>query len=329
MSGEELPQEWIRAIRRGAAWILHKRMKNDDGSPHAGLMPAGFSAEHFGPNDFYYWDDFWSIAGLLRATEMLYSEDGERAASRDYKESQNLSRAVDVSLQTCKLRLGTKAMPVSPYRRLDSGMIGSLATGYPLQVFATDDPRLKASADFIFRHYRHKGGFFLDISHSGINPYLTLHLAQVLMQARDLRFMQVLGAIARMASSTGQWPEAIHPITGGGCMGDGQHVWAAAEWVIMLRNCFLYEDIHAQKLIFGAGLLPGWLNTERRLSFGPAPTLWGSVEVMFQKQADEIVFEYSARWFREIPRMEVRLPGREPLSVPEDQAKLIIPYVAR
>jgi len=25
-------------------------------------------------------------------------------------------------------------------------------------------------------------------------------------------------------------------------MGDGQHVWAAAEWVLMLRNMFLREE---------------------------------------------------------------------------------------
>ena len=25
-------------------------------------------------------------------------------------------------------------------------------------------------------------------------------------------------------------------------MGDGQHVWAAAEWVLMIRNCFAREE---------------------------------------------------------------------------------------
>ena len=48
--------------------------------------------------------------------------------------------------------------------------------------------------------------------------------------------------VADLASPTGQWPEAIHPQTGGGCMGDGHHVWAAAEWVLMLRYCFLREE---------------------------------------------------------------------------------------
>jgi len=36
-----------------------------------GLMPAGVSAEHLGPFDYYYWDDFWSLRGLLDGAELL------------------------------------------------------------------------------------------------------------------------------------------------------------------------------------------------------------------------------------------------------------------
>lgn len=322
MSGEEFPHEWIGPVRRGAAWIVHKHLKDKGGAPHDGLMPAGFSAEHFGPNDYYYWDDFWSVAGLLCATEMLYRADGESKASRYFHAGKDMLRAIEASLQTCQRRLGTPAMPVSPYRRLDSGMIGSLAAGYPLQIFKTDDARLTASADHIYRHHRHKGGFFLDISHSGINPYLTLHLAQVLMQAGDRRYEEVLQSVADLASPTGQWPEAVHPITEGGCMGDGQHVWAAAEWVVMMRNLFLFEDTHTGRLVFGAGLRKRWLDTGRKLSFGPAPTLWGPVTVTFQKEGDHILFEYKGGWFREIPGLAVRVPGYEPVTLAEGRTRI-------
>ena len=86
------------------------------------------------------------------------------------------------------------------------------------------------------------GGFFQDMIHSGINPYLTLHVAQVLLRANDKRFIPLLNKVAELASPTGQWPEAVHPRTLGGCMGDGQHAWAAAEWIIMLRNIFVREE---------------------------------------------------------------------------------------
>jgi Zn-finger nucleic acid-binding protein len=34
-------------------------------------LPPGFSAEHLGPNDYYYWDNFWALAGLKAAAEMV------------------------------------------------------------------------------------------------------------------------------------------------------------------------------------------------------------------------------------------------------------------
>lgn len=45
-----------------------------------------------------------------------------------------------------------------------------------------------------------------------------------------------------LASPTGQWPEAFHPLTGGDCMGDGHHVSASAKWAPMVRNCFVRGD---------------------------------------------------------------------------------------
>ncbi|MDZ7809018.1 MAG: hypothetical protein U5L11_01315 [Arhodomonas sp.] len=67
VTGEELPEAWLQALRRGARWIARKRTDAHGDAPHAGLLPAGFSAEHFGPNDYYYWDDYWSVAGLQAA----------------------------------------------------------------------------------------------------------------------------------------------------------------------------------------------------------------------------------------------------------------------
>ena len=58
--------------------------------------------------------------------------------------------------------------------------------------------------------------------------------------------------VVALASPTGQWPEAIHPRTGGGCMGDGQHAWAAAEWLLMMRALFVREE--PDHLVIGAGL---------------------------------------------------------------------------
>ncbi len=54
-------------IQRGARWIMRKRLSRRRWMrPMPACCRPGFSAEHLGPNDYYYWDDFWGIAGLRR-----------------------------------------------------------------------------------------------------------------------------------------------------------------------------------------------------------------------------------------------------------------------
>ena len=129
------------------------------------------------------------------------------------------------------------------------------------------------TADFLIGTCFHRGGFFQEMIHSGINAYLSLDLAQTLLRAGDPGFADILRRVAELATPTGQWPEAIHPITLGGCMGDGQHGWAAAEWIMMMRNCFVREE--ADHLVIGSGLLPEWLESGEELFFGPTLTRMG------------------------------------------------------
>jgi hypothetical protein len=64
------------------------------------------------------------------------------------------------------------------------------------------------------------------------------------------------------ATTTWTWPEAIHPQLPGGCMGDGHHGWAAADFLSFVRNLLVREvDGHTLALCslvpdewFGQGL---------------------------------------------------------------------------
>jgi len=313
LTGRAPKPQWRKAIVRGARWIMHKRLAEDTGAPHAGLLPAGFSAEHLGPNDYYYWDDFWGIAGL-RAAAALCGLTGEDALREEFtREARRFQQAVERSLAEVAKRLGRPAMPASPYRRLDAGAIGSLAVGYPAQLCAPDDPRLLDTVEFLLANCFVGGGFFQDMIHSGINPYLTLHLAQVLLRTGDPRYLALMDAVAKLASPTGQWPEAIHPRTGGGCMGDGQHVWAAAEWVLMMRNCFVREE--DESLILCQGVPARWLAGGAPLTFGPAPTAFGPISLTVERSEDtkRVTVAWRGAWHGAAPAIEVRLPGFRPV----------------
>ena len=314
-SGKAVPDAWRDPIDRAARWIDRKCLPDTPQTPHAGLLPAGFSAEHLGPNDYYYWDDFWSVAGLRAAGAMLEGDDGG-ATDRCLRSAQRLESAIDRSLESCARRLGRAAMPAAPYRRLDAGAIGSIAAGYPLQLQTARDPRLLDCVDYLLDKCLVDGAFFQDMIHSGQNAYLTLEIAQVLLRAGDPRYLELMDAVARLASDTGQWPEAIHPQTGGGCMGDGHHVWAAAEWALMLRSCFLREE--GDELILASGIPERWLQSGEAMAFGPAPTLFGSVSVRLEPAGEgRFALSWQADWHAAPPRIVAALPGYRSVKTKE------------
>jgi hypothetical protein len=165
-----------------------------------------------------------------------------------------------------------------------------------------------------------RGGFFHDMTHSGINPYLTLHIAQALLRSGDKRYFALMDEVARLASSTGQWPEAIHPRTGGGCMGDGQHVWAAAEWVLMIRNCFVREEGAA--LILCSGIAQEWIDKKQPMAFGPAATSFGNISISIKHQAQNIIVEWKGQWFEREPSIIIQLPGYQKICMAQGSNSL-------
>lgn len=276
-SGERITDDLYRTVWPAALWIEGKRVSSP-GTPHDGLLPAGFSAEHLGPNDHYYWDDFWAIAGLEAAARLF--------ARREEREKEEKAKALAADMRHCveaslrgfvSLECGP-AWPASPYRRMDSGTIGSLVADYPLRLYPAGDKRIANSLEFLLRRCLVRGAFFQDMIHSGMNVYLTLDMAQSLMRVGDARYQDLVRSCVALASSTGQWPEAIHPVTLGGCMGDGQHGWAAAEWIMFIRNAFVREE--GGGLVIGSGFMPEWFADGARIRYGPTPTPYGDYSVV-------------------------------------------------
>lgn len=321
LTRDKPPKKWKKVICDAVDWIDTKRLKPADVRRGAsefaiGLLPAGFSAEHLGPNDYYYWDNYWAVGGLQAAAEMLEALGDPFNSDRCRHIAKEMSNAITDSLdRTIQLR-ATSAIPAAPERRMDAGAIGSVVASYPLQLVPPDDEQMEGTLDFLEQNCFFEGGFFQDMIHSGINPYLTLHIAQARLRNHQHNFFELVQTIARLASPTGQWPEAIHPRTWGGCMGDGQHVWAAAEWLMVMRNMFVREE--ADRLLIGTGIPAHWLTEGNEMSFGPTLTKWGKVSVSIEPQVDETVrVSVDADWHsgQRCNEIEVRICGHEPVTL--------------
>lgn len=313
LTGKAPDNAMQNALKKAVRWLATKRI------PGSGLLPAGFSAEHLGPNDFYYWDDYWALGGL-QAMAKLWRAAGDPFADEAEALAGEFARSIRASIDALPPARAKGAIPAAPGRRMDAGAIGSMVADYPLQLEPPGGSRLMKTADFLIDHCFHQGGFFQEMIHSGINAYLTLDLAQTLLRAGDPRFADLIRRVAELASPTGQWPEAIHPRTFGGCMGDGQHGWAAGEWIMMMRNCFVREE--AGELILGSGILPEWLAAGSELRFGPTLTAWGPVNVRLLDPR----LHLEADWRGTPPHVIVAVPGFATIQAsPSDREFQLLP----
>jgi hypothetical protein len=243
-----LVEPMVGPIAKGVHWIERKRhsKRRPERRTHerlAGLLPAGVSAEHLGPYDYFYWDDFWGVAGMRAGAELLRAAEQPEAAAEAERFAAAMWADVEASLDRTAKWLGTTAMPAGPLRRIDPGVIGSLVACSPLGLLPADDDRIAATADVIRDRFTQVGGnaFYQGISHTGLGTYLTMQLAAVELAAGDSRCLGRLAWMLEVATGTWTWPEAVHPRLAGGCMGDGHHGWAAADFLSLVRMLLVRE----------------------------------------------------------------------------------------
>lgn len=317
----QLVDAMVAPIARGARWIERKRharrrsMRSRDDRLR-GLLPAGVSAEHLGPFDYFYWDDFWGVAGLKAGAELLRAADEPRAAEDADRFARAMWADIERSLAINAKRLGTSAIPAGPWRRIDPGVIGALVACWPLGLLEHDDHRIAATVETIRQRFTLADGraFFQGISHTGLGTYLTLQLAQVELLAGDPRCLERLSWMLDVASPTWTWPEAIHPRLEGGCMGDGHHGWAAAELLSFVRQLLVRETTDGLAL---ASLVPeGWLGQGWEVH--DAPTAFGRISyaVRWHGERPALLWELephaSVNGDRRIPGITLSAPGLDP-----------------
>jgi hypothetical protein len=312
-----LVEPFARAITRGAEWIERKRRQTRRADPaFRGMLPAGVSAEHLGPFDYYYWDDFWGIAGLDAAAELLASLGDRGAADLSRSYARDFRRDLDASLALVAARLGSPALPAGPRRRLDAGVIGSLVGCEPLRLLAADHPAVAATAELVRQRFCLGEAFFQGISHTGLGTYLTLQLAFVELAAGDPRAWGRLRWMLDAATSTWTWPEAIHPRLPGGCMGDGHHGWAAADFLSFVRMVLVREvpaapDAGPPALALCSLLPEEWRGGD--LAVEAAPTWYGALSYDVRWRGDRPTLRWDLRPHPDL-REPVRLlaPGLDP-----------------
>ncbi|HEY4613771.1 MAG TPA: hypothetical protein VII11_12365, partial [Bacteroidota bacterium] len=183
-----------------------------------------------------------------------------------------------------------------PWRTFDEGAIGSICCLYPLELFNGTFQAAEKTVHAIKDQFVDTRGFYHPLIHSGYNAYLTLQLAHCYLNMGDTaRAWQIAESIFKQASPTDNYPEAIHPMTGGGSMGDGHHGWAAAEVILFLRDLLVKERGDVLQLLHGAELL---FNAQKRLSVSDLPTDFGTLSFSIEPESiNSSTFRFSHKFF--------------------------------
>ncbi len=270
---DELARQLAPMVAGAVEWIEKKRGGRRSEPELRGLLPAGVSAEHLGPHDYFYWDDFWALAGLRDGARLLAAAGEHQAATRAEEFHASMTADVRRSMEITADRLDTLAVPAGPRRRIDAGAIGSLAAVWPLDLLPADDKAMAATLDVVRDRFCINGAFYQGISHTGLGTYLTLQIAFAELQTGDRRALDRLEWMLANATSTWTWPEAIHPRVTGGCMGDGHHGWAAAEFLSFVRSMLVRETTDGLALL---SMIPeSWYG--QGIEIHDAPTRFGTI----------------------------------------------------
>lgn len=295
------------SLARGARWIDGMRMKDlpaDD--LRAGLLPAGTSAEHFGTNDCYYWDDLWAVAGLkaaaLAAVRLGFTSDAR------YMEALADEMMGDIrsSWAAVARRLGREVLPISPFRDVDAGSIGILAAVYPLDLVDPAEPAVANTVSELVERCFYKDTHYHGIMHCGINPYMSMHVAQYYLKRRNPYALTIFESLWSMATPTCTFPEAINPLTGGGAYGDGHDGWSACDIWMLMRNMLVTEE--GNRLALLALSKREWFSSGEGVSVENAPTHFGNVSYRATAGADTVTFELECS-FESPPRaIELNVP---------------------
>ena len=294
-----------KSIKDGALWIERKRKKYKESM---GLLPAGFSAEHFGPNDLYYYDDYFGLRGLkdaLFSSKVLGFEKDCEMFLNFYEEfKKDIRRAIDIDQE----RLGKRIVVGGFGRKIDASMISAFTSIFPLNLDLLTKEEVLNTYALLKEKFFVKNCFYQNITHSGINLYLTLEIAEALLYlGEEEEALRLFDSVISLLSPTFTSPEAINPKTLGGCEGDGHHGWAIAEILHFIRNMFVLEKNKNLYLLSGAK--DEWFKDGNCISVKNAYSYFGTINFNVKIDKKSVVIEPEFSFVEEPGEIFIRMPA--------------------
>jgi hypothetical protein len=300
-----------------------------------GLMPISVSHEGYLAQPVHsYWDDFWTLRGLLDAADLARCTGHEAAAQRWQDLGARLGTSLYASIETTRARRALEFIPGS----IEWADFDPTATANAIYLLDVPDGLNRAAVERTFDKYladwhsKRSGA----VSWTNYTPYEIRNIGALVRLGRRTAALELLQFFLsdRRPPAWNQWPEiAWHDQRTPAHLGDLPHTWIAAEYVLSMRCLFAYEreSQSDSALVVAAGLAPEWLEGAGVTVKG-MPTRFGPLSYTLRKlDAATLRFDVAAGFTGKIvlrppiaaPLRRVTVDGREFTVFDEESVTLL------
>lgn len=315
-------------IIRAVGWLDRHRLPGDGAA--TGLFPPRGEDDRR-PGEVRYLDAFWALRGLQDAAVVLRALDESHAAHEAARIGAELRVDLLASLEAAAARAGGEALPSSPDRPVDETSVEALAATWPCEVLHQDHPFVMATAEAVRTRFLHGDAVHDAVAPRGLNVTRTLRLATAELAVGDLRALDRLRWVLGAATPTWTWPVSIHPRSGGGTTGAGQHGVATAELLTLARHLVVMEQPSPEgvRLQVASVVAPEWYGIDWEATGVPTHVGTLGIAVRWHGERPAVLWELDPH--DDAPGWHLTVPGLDPTfrsTEPAGEALLAAPPLA-
>lgn len=177
-------------------------------------------------------------------------------------------------------------------------VIDGLAISYPLCLYQRKERFIQEWLERIMEGSVYHGGVIAPLEFQGIDLELTSRLGVILLR-EEREYDQVFKLLFKTVSSTGNWPDRVHPTSGCGIGATGHSRQVGRQFLLMLRNMMAMEE--GDSLYLLPGIITSKFWADLNIELNNLPTIFGEIALKCQNIGKIVQIEFKAS-FRKKPR---------------------------
>ncbi len=301
--------EWLSAQRRTEKYLEGSKVEQ----ACYGLLPESISHEGYSANPMHsYWDDFFALKGYKDAifiAQVLGQKDSlQKWRNYEQRFVQNVYRSIQMATHLHHINYIPGCVELGDFDATSTA-IAIYPCGEKERLERLPQNLLQNTFDRYFDFFtKRKNG---EIEWNDYTPYEVRLINTFVILNQVKRAEQLLRFFVHDQRPPGwqHWAEIVRrAYRTPGFIGDMPHTWVGSDFISVVRNMFVYEDLNKQALFIGSGLLPAWLDSDADIEINNMPTVYGNLSYSIKKTKHKLVVQINGNinhavggiWFKNL-----------------------------